>query len=149
MLKCKKCSSVNFCKAGFTRNQQRYKCKDCSCFFTDTPLRGYSSQIKKQALMLYLEGLGFRAIGRFLGVSNVAVLKWIRSLAGKVQELIPIQNTKKVIITTMELDEMWHYVGKKNKSYGSGWLLTEIQGKSLPGNLVLVVRRQEESCGKK
>jgi transposase len=35
--------------------------------------------MKKQALHLYLEGLGFRSIGRLLGVSNVSVLNRIKS----------------------------------------------------------------------
>jgi len=34
--------------------------------------------MKKQALHLYLEGLGFRAIGRMLGVSHVSVYRWIK-----------------------------------------------------------------------
>lgn len=37
--------------------------------------RGMPMEMKRQALHLYLEGLGFRAIGHLLGVSNVAVLK--------------------------------------------------------------------------
>ena len=40
-------------------------------------------EIKRQALQLYLEGLGFRAIGRLLGVSNVAVLNGSGCLARK------------------------------------------------------------------
>jgi transposase-like protein len=35
--------------------------------------------MKKQALHLYLKGLGFRSTGRFLGVSNVSVLNWVHS----------------------------------------------------------------------
>ena len=38
--------------------------------------------IKRQAVELYLEGLGFRSIGRFLNVSHVAAYNWIRVLAG-------------------------------------------------------------------
>jgi hypothetical protein len=33
--------------------------------------------VKRQALQLYFEGLGFRSIGSFLGVSHVSVQKWI------------------------------------------------------------------------
>jgi DNA-binding NarL/FixJ family response regulator len=36
--------------------------------------------VKRQALQLYLEGLGFRSIGRFLGVSHVSVQKQKRIL---------------------------------------------------------------------
>ncbi|OAV63858.1 Transposase [Bacteroidales bacterium Barb6XT] len=43
--------------------------------------------MKKQALRLYLEGSGFRSIGRLLGVSNVSVLNWIRKFGKETQEL--------------------------------------------------------------
>ena len=36
-------------------------------------------EVRQQALKLYLEGLGFRAIGRELNVSNVTVLNWVRA----------------------------------------------------------------------
>ncbi|OON69206.1 hypothetical protein B0919_10850 [Hymenobacter sp. CRA2] len=31
------------------------------------------------ALKLYLEGMGLRAIGRVLDVSNVTVMRWVRT----------------------------------------------------------------------
>jgi transposase len=39
----------------------------------------YSKDERKKALPLYLEGLRYRSIGRYWGVGNVTVLKWIRS----------------------------------------------------------------------
>ena len=85
---------------------------------------------------MYLEGLGFRSIARILKVSNVAILKWIRALSevwGK-KELERESRHCRVI----EIDEMWHYIKKKNKKSGSGLLLIEIQEKSLAGKLVVV-----------
>ncbi len=38
----------------------------------------FSASVKRQALQLYLEGLGFRSIGRVLGVSHVSVQKLIK-----------------------------------------------------------------------
>jgi len=32
-MKCYKCKSKNKVKADFTRSLQRYKCRDCGCFF--------------------------------------------------------------------------------------------------------------------
>ncbi|GHT17441.1 hypothetical protein FACS189429_1530 [Bacteroidia bacterium] len=66
--------------------------------------------MKKQALYLYLEGLGFRSIGRFLGVSNVSVLNWIRSFGKEVQSL----NAESQEIEMVEADEMHSYIGQKN-----------------------------------
>jgi transposase-like protein len=35
--------------------------------------------MEKQSLHLYLEGFGFRSIGKILGMSNVSIQNWIRS----------------------------------------------------------------------
>ena len=78
--------------------------------------------MKKRALELYLEGVGFRGIGRLLGVTNVTVLYWIRELGEAVEQLRKeLGSSAKVSV--MELDEMWHYVQKKRKSFGSGSLM--------------------------
>jgi len=58
--------------------KQRYRCKICGFNYT-TGFRGKPLEVRQQALKLYLEGLGFRAIGRILGVSNVTVLNWVRA----------------------------------------------------------------------
>lgn len=100
--------------------------------------------MKALAYMLYLEGLGFRGISRILKISNVSVLRWIRALAGKIElrseEKIP--NHFRVI----EIDEMWHYIGKKNKKSGSGWLLIEIPEKYLRGKSVVVAGSLSKDC---
>ena len=36
-------------------------------------------KLKRDALILYVEGLGFRSIGRFLNVSHVTVFNWIKN----------------------------------------------------------------------
>ena len=66
------------------------------------------------AIHLYLENMGFRAIGRVLEVSNVSVLKWIRA-AGAWIESYPKKNkiNKSQRVEIIELDEMCHYVGSK------------------------------------
>ncbi|OAV73849.1 Transposase [Bacteroidales bacterium Barb7] len=90
-MKCPKCSSEKKLKAGFTKGKQRNKCKDCGCAYTvelkSTP-KPDSLKLKKQALQLYLEGLGFRSTGRLLGVSSVSVLNRIRNLEKKYRDLV-------------------------------------------------------------
>jgi hypothetical protein len=39
------------------------------------------------ALHLYLEGMGFRAISRIIGVSDVAIAKWINPIKESLQPL--------------------------------------------------------------
>lgn len=58
--------------------KQRYRCKSCGFNYT-TGFRGKPIELRQRALQLYLDGLGFRAIGRILGVSNVTVLNWVRA----------------------------------------------------------------------
>ena len=136
IMQCKKCKSENYVKNGFEKGKQRYKCKVCGCNFTDTPQRGYSWEMRLQALHLYLEGLGFRSIARFLKISNVTVLNWIKAFGASIE----YQTAAKVDF--MEIDEMHHYVKKKTKSYGSGWLLIELKTKSLDGKQVVVVQKR-------
>ena len=133
---CKRCNSKNYVKNGFNKGKQRYKCKDCKYNYTDTPPRGRSLETKLQALHLYIEGLGFRSIARFLKVSNVAVLNWIKAFGASIEQQMPAK------VDFMEIDEMHHYVQKKSKSFGSGWLLIELKAKSLDAKPVVVVQKQ-------
>ena len=126
MYECKRCGSLNYRKNGKVGEKQRYYCKDCRYNFTEGDKRtnrGKSLEIKQIAIQLYLLGLGFRAIGRFLEVSNVAVLNWVRE-AGARRKLDTLPSE----ISVMELDEMWHYCQKKEKS-GSGWQFVVIANK--------------------
>jgi hypothetical protein len=58
--------------------KQRYRCKVCGFNYT-TGFRGKPIELRQEALKLYLDGMGFRAIGRVLNVSNVTVLNWVRA----------------------------------------------------------------------
>ena len=57
---------------------------------------------------LYLEGMGFRPIGRVLGVSDVSLLKWIRAF-GKRAGIY--KNRKN--IDMVEIDELHTYIEQK------------------------------------
>ena len=97
------------------RNKQRYKCKDCGYNFVQGDGRqGKNRDKQRMALHLYLENMGFRAIGRVLGVSNVTVLNWIRKAGHWIKAYHERQERPKRV-EIIELDEMWHYVGKKKR----------------------------------
>ncbi len=74
MKQCPKCKSENFRKDGIVKKKQRYRCKEYNFRFTVEQV-GKPNKLKRDALILYLEGSGFRSIGRILGVSNVTILK--------------------------------------------------------------------------
>ena len=86
--KCPRCQCENFVKNGKADGKQRYLCKNCSFNFTRFTKRGKSKKIKVKAMEMYLEGLGFRAIGRILQVSNVAVLKWTRKTTENLRKIL-------------------------------------------------------------
>src|ERR1700753_842608 len=133
-MNCPECGNASSWKAGIQRGRQRFKCKQCCYHYTQSKKRGYSTEVKEKAVSLYLEGLGVRAIGRILGVSNVAVLNWIRQAAEALPEP---KNPAKVDI--LELDEVWHFVKKRAENYGCGLLLTVTKNESLTSNSAVVV----------
>ncbi|MDP2216702.1 MAG: IS1 family transposase, partial [Methanolobus sp.] len=63
-MNCPKCKSSNHKKNGKVDERQRYKCYDCVYNYTvEIKSTASSTSVKRQALQLYLEGLGFRSIG--------------------------------------------------------------------------------------
>jgi IS1 family transposase/transposase-like protein len=122
-LSCKKCGCKNYIKSGYFKGKQRYKCKECGCQFTDTPPRGKCPRLKEVAVILYVYcGVSMLKIGKMCGVSDVAVLYWIRDAAKNAVPLNPKSDSGIVM-----LDEMWHFVnGKENKL----WLWRAIDGQT-------------------
>ena len=76
-MKCKKCGSVKYCKAGKVRGMQRYKCKICQSTFTDTSTRGRPLSQKLLALTLWNEGISLTKIAEQFDLSIPAVWKWV------------------------------------------------------------------------
>jgi transposase-like protein len=109
-MNCPKCNCSKSVKSGKIKERQRYKCKECNFNYTvELKSTARPKSQKRQALHLYLEGLGFRSIGRILSVSNVSVLNWIRDFGKKVQEL----NSDSQKIEIVEVDEMHSYISQK------------------------------------
>jgi transposase-like protein len=109
-MNCPKCDCSERVKSGKIKERQRCKCKSCGCNYTvNIKSTAKPKSQKKQALHLYLEGLGFRSIGRFLGASNVSVLNRIRDFGKKVQEL----HADSQQIEMIEVDRMHSCIGSK------------------------------------
>ena len=142
MENCPRCKSENIRKDGIVKQRQRFRCKQCNYRFT-VEFVGKPEKLKRDALILYLEGLGFRSIGRFLGVSHVAVFNWIKGFGQSIED---IRNDDKVDI--IEVDEMHTYVGSKKTSFGSGLLLIEMGANSSITKLVHEKQQPEKSSGK-
>jgi len=143
-MNCPKCKSDKRIKAGFVKSTQRYKCKECGYYFT-VELKSTAKPIsmKKAALHLYLEGFGFRSIGRILGVSNVSVLNWIRSFGEAIHEL----HSESKEIEMVEVDEMHSYIGSKKTIVGYGLLLIDMGSDSSTLLLATEATGQQKSFG--
>ena len=143
-MKCLKCGSSKKVKNGVLKGVQRYKCKECGYNYTVEKRSGeYPKETKRKALQLYLEGLGFRSIGRVLGVSNVSVLNWIRDFGEKVKELQANNSS----IEFAELDEMHSYIGNKKTIVGFGLLLMDLGKDSSTSLLVTEATKQLSNSG--
>lgn len=67
---CPKCKSASRVRNGMFGGRQRYKCKECGFNYTVVRKSDVKSpEVRKLVLDFYLEGFGFRAIGRVLGIS--------------------------------------------------------------------------------
>jgi transposase-like protein len=113
---CPRCGSGEYVKDGIVKERQRYQCKHCKYRYTvQQRSNERSADVRQLAIDMYLEGLGFRAIGRLLKVSHTAVFGWIKN-AGKTVECPPETEPIEVV----EIDEMHTYVGQKKTIDGFG-----------------------------
>jgi transposase len=141
---CPRCKNSSHKKNGKIAGRQRYKCYDCGYNYS-VEIKSTASpmSVKRQALQLYLEGLGFRSIGRFLGVSHVSVQKWIRKFGSELKDL-KSENE----ISIVECDEMHTYIGNKKTTAGSGLLLIEMGRNSSTALLAAGEQEQGKNSGK-
>ena len=60
---CPRCKNTRSIKAGFPKGRQRYLCRPCKYYYTVTQRsNAKSSEVRRLAFEMYLEGMGFRAI---------------------------------------------------------------------------------------
>lgn len=140
---CPKCGSFDFVKSGFVKEKQRYCCKGCGCNFTFNN-KGVPAGVKRMAIHLYLEGLGFRAISRITGISDVAIAKWINPIKTNLEPI------RKQEIKLQEMHKLEHFFVTKEMFNQFGWLLIGMEenenigllGSHSVGNCRLVGGRQ-------
>ena len=121
MLNCPGWSSAARVKSGILIDRQRDTCKECQYLYTVSHKSDTSTSAQRRlAVTLYLEGLGFRSIGRFLGFSHVAIYQWIHALGKEVAQI------KRPSAQIVELDELHSSVGQKKTIAGAGFLLIDL-----------------------
>jgi len=116
-LSCPKCKSTSIKKNGIkSYGKQNYKCKDCSRQFIgdhNLTYKGCHSDISKQIKMMLVRGDGIRDIAILLCIS---INKVLSVLVNSSYKIVP----KHKHYNTLEIDELWTYVGKKKNKK---WLL--------------------------
>ena len=118
MIKCPECKSTRVNKNGHKAGKQNHVCVDCRRQFIDCyeQQQGYPEEIKKECLLMYVNGMGFRAIERIKRVHHTSIIKWVK----QVGELLPNAYEPENIPQVGELDELETFVGSKKIKYGSG-----------------------------
>jgi transposase-like protein len=117
-MKCPDFSSINVSKNGKPLGKQNHIFKDCGRQFIDAyaPPVGYSEEVKRECLKMYVNGLGFRAIERVKGVHHTTVITWVRQAGSH----LPDAYDPEVIPEVGELDELQTFVGSKKIRSGCG-----------------------------
>jgi transposase len=132
---CPKCAHLSVVKNGHVQAVQRWKCRACRYEFTRTTPRGEPAAKKALALLLYSMGrASYGIIARLLQVSRTTVYRWVRQTAEQLPEP-PVPAT----LHEIEFDEMWHFLGTKKGSAGSGRRWIVLQGALSPGLSVVVM----------
>ena len=142
-MNCPKCKSNERVKDGITNGRQRYQCKNCGRRFSvERRSTEKSDEQKRLALELYLEGLGFRAIGRVLNINYVTIYYWIK----KWGESVSLPKAQEPI-EIVELDEIHTYIKNKKTTAGFGWLLTDLEDASSILFVEKETQKHSKSCG--
>jgi transposase-like protein len=134
---CKKCGSERVVKNGIVAGRQRYQCKECGCNFREGDARTSEKIAAKKALCILLYAMAkgsFRTMGKILNANHALVYRWV----GAFGERLPEPDVSG-LITHMEFDEMWHFVGSKKEKFGSSKPLTVAHGELWPGCSAVVI----------
>jgi len=117
-MECPRCGSSHIRKNGKKRGKQNHICCDCDRQFIDRyePPQGYSDEVKRECLKMYVNGMGFRGIERVKGVHHTTLITWVK-LVG---ELLPDAYDPETIPEVGELDELETFVGSKKTKFGFG-----------------------------
>ena len=70
------------------------------------PMVGYMMEAKIEALRYHLEGVEFIRIERLLGISNTAVIYWVKKAGKKIEEIV-FKDRKEQKADILELDGIY------------------------------------------
>jgi len=116
-MQCPECSSTEISKNGKKKGKQNYICRKCGRQFIQFyDAKGYSDDLKRECLEMYVNGMGFRAIERVKGVHHTTVIYWVKQIASSLPDAPPESEIPEVA----QLDELETVVGSKKTRFGYG-----------------------------
>lgn len=109
---------VTSVRTASTRGLQNHICVECQRQFIHVyaPPKGYSDDIKRECIEMYLNGMGFRGIERVKGVHHTTIIYWVKQLGQQLPDAPETSDIPEV----GELDELETFVGSKKTKSGSG-----------------------------
>ncbi len=112
-MQCPECGATHIRKNGKRKGQQNHICVTCGRQFINAyePPRGYSDEVRRECLKMYVNGSGFRAIERVKGVHHTTVITWVKPVGNCLPDAYDPDITPRV----GELDELATFVGSKNQ----------------------------------
>lgn len=124
-MKCPRCKSTQISKNSHHRGKQNDICKQCRRQFVEfyNP-KGYSDDVKRVCLRMYVNGMEFRGIERVTGINHNTVINWVRKAGLSLPDAPEADEIPKIT----ELDELQTFVGKKKNKL---WLWTAVNNKSV------------------
>lgn len=112
---CPKCHSSNVVKNGSIHNHKpKFSCKDCGRQFIEKPENRIPQEKKDLIDKLLLERIPLAGIARVAGVSE----RWLQGYVNRKYQEVPRQvdvQKKPKGKLTIQCDEMWSFVGNKDK----------------------------------
>jgi transposase-like protein len=93
-------------------------CVACGRQFIDRyePPKGYSEEVRRECLKMYVNGMGFRGIQRVKDVHHTTVICWVKQVGQNRPDAYAPETTPQV----GELDELETFVGSKKTRSGCG-----------------------------
>jgi transposase-like protein len=80
-MQCPSCESTHIRKNGKKYGKQNHICVNCSRQFIDFyEPQGYSEEIKRECLEMYVNGSGFRAIERVKKIHHTTIINWVKTM---------------------------------------------------------------------
>ena len=119
-MQCPECGSQHIRKNGHRGDKQNYLCASCGRQFIDRyDSHGYSDDVKRLCIRMYVNGMGVRGMSRVTGIAHTTLIHWVKQVGA----CLPDAYDPEEIPQVGELDELETFVGRKQNKV---WIWTAV-----------------------